>query len=358
MQSYEWQLFFLVVGTTFVSTLASLCDFNNFSNGCEDEIGAFCNQSTQQCQCKPGYPVRVNSFCLLLKNVTQSCYLSKQCRQLPKSYVGCYDYDFNELNETAIIDLPPDQWSIGKCLCSKSYFLRQNECFPKKENGERCDDSTQCLLENSFCDNTFSAKGKCKCRPGYIALNPTSDKCVQMRKIGEMCKENSQCQLSDINSECVDNLCQCRSGYMMNWASVCIRLTKTRTRDSLYQNTFMIIVVVGTAIIFGLLCTAHRRWTTPVTLLDESLRSTQTSQQYCAGCRMHPRLNSLPSDSFSSSELHSHSPSIAVIWPLQRQNLAPPPRYPDLLPQDNPPSYAEAMRNIEQSSTQQCSNNT
>lgn len=306
-------------------TDAIKCDFNRFPSGCEDEIGSVCNMTSNQCQCKDGFDVRVSDLlCLQLKNITESCFISAQCIQLPRAKIGCY-YDDQELVKITskslfrIQAMAHDLHLIkGACYCAPGYYLNSNnECVSKKLLDSFCISSNECLTTNSYCDYFTQ---KCRCKPKF-RYSSKRNKCVS-QLIGESCLSDEHCQVYDSNAECKIGGCQCKSSYIINSSGKCVQII---TRGASH-NVLMVIVIIGTALVFALLSTIHKKWTASEMFAQYDSDHHQAATRTISSCRTHHSHQHLSPAALSV-------PALAVIWPLQR---------PMFLPNDQPPSYAEA----------------
>jgi hypothetical protein len=105
----------------------------------------------------------------------------------------------------------------------------------------------------------------------------------------------------------------------------------------------MILVVVGTAVVFALLSTAHRKWSTPEDIfarnrsqaLSVNLMNRRTFQS-TNNCRS----NITRPDCHQSYPMPLSVPSLALIWPLRHQNES---QFNRINLEGGPPSYAEAI---------------
>jgi len=103
----------------------------------------------------------------------------------------------------------------------------------------------------------------------------------------------------------------------------------------------MMLVVVGTAIVFALLSTAHRKWSASEDIFDTTNRSDQISANLVNRRVFHPSSNYPQSiNCHQSYPVALSVPSLALIWPLRHQNES---RANQFYLEDGPPSYAEAI---------------
>jgi hypothetical protein len=105
----------------------------------------------------------------------------------------------------------------------------------------------------------------------------------------------------------------------------------------------MMLVVIGTAVVFALLSTAHRKWSTPEDIfarnrsqvLSASLMNRRTFQS-TNNCRS----NITRPNCHQPYPMPLSVPSLALIWPLRHQNDS---QFNRLNLEEGPPSYAEAI---------------
>ncbi|XP_044585745.1 prion-like-(Q/N-rich) domain-bearing protein 25 [Cotesia glomerata] len=183
----------------------------------------------QTCQCGPKYNYLTDKMCMITSLGTV-CKVASDCDD---------DYRF-ECSKDNI------------CVCKENFeILNNSTCLPKL--GKACWNNEKCFTENALCVDS-----KCQCKLGYkAALNGT---CIDSM-LGKSCEIDMDCddlnhlrcsdhkvcicqiyhvtQISscfsllyrfcdnDIrckvnNSICIDNLCQCRNGYVADSPSICL----------------------------------------------------------------------------------------------------------------------------------------
>ncbi|XP_074097851.1 uncharacterized protein LOC141526681 [Cotesia typhae] len=96
-------------------------------------------------------------------------------------------------------------------------------CLKKIMVGDTCRYLVECWpLENAICSNR-----KCRCLPNY---GPTSNKTNCVPLLDGDCDEDKKCYSE--NSECVDNYCQCKERFIMNFMKQCVRSAIGRSCDN------------------------------------------------------------------------------------------------------------------------------
>ena len=316
------------------------CNFDKYSDGCEDTFGSFCNRTVKECHCKSGHTVQIENFCLPPKNFSDPCFVSDQCWSSQITNIGCF-VDDKELDVRAF-----KLWQqtnnlfkiIGICLCPTTHYLNSSkECVFKKQVNEDCSASHECIQMNSYCDQTVK---QCKCKPTF-RYSVRKRRCVS-QVIGESCIDSDQCLIHDSNAECRIGSCQCRPGYMLSHTGRCIVVRIRGTSNHL----LMMLVVVATAVVFALLSTAHRKWSSS----DDLYRNSRVRNQIPLNTnwvtrRTFPTPHNMvfPNSNLSGNQTYPVSlsvPSLALIWPL-RQSESDISHRRHL--EDGPPSYDEAI---------------
>ena len=318
------------------------CNFKKYSDGCEDSLGSFCNKSVNECQCKTGFTIQVQSFCLPPKNFSDPCFVSAQCHSSDIPNVGCFVDDKELDNRSFKLWQSTDNLFkiIGICLCPTTHYLSSNsskECLLKKQVNEDCGASHECIQLNSYCDQSVK---QCKCKPTF-RYSIRKRRCVS-QLIGENCVDSDQCQVHDSNAECRIGSCQCRTGYMLSHSGRCVIVRLRGTSNHL----LMMLVVVATAVIFALLSTAHRKWSST----DDLFRTGRSRNQLPMNTnwitrRTFPTPHNMvfPNSSVSRNQTYPVSltvPSLALIWPLRQNESDINHR---IYLEDGPPSYDEAI---------------
>lgn len=313
------------------------CDFDKFTNGCEDSFGSYCNKTSNECQCKSGFTIKIDDYCLAKKNLSEPCFTSAQCMQTQDSIIGCF-IEEREINvKTLKTWISSDNVFkiVGICSCPPTHYLSsRKECVSKKLFNQNCSSSQECIADNSYCDQLTK---KCKCKPTY-RYSFRKSRCVSLL-IGESCTNNEDCVIHDTNAECRIGSCQCRSGFILSNSSKCVFVRIRGTSSHL----LMMLVVIGTAVVFALLSTAHRKWSTPEDIfarnrsqvLSASLMNRRTFQS-TNNCRS----NITRPNCHQPYPMPLSVPSLALIWPLRHQNDS---QFNRLNLEEGPPSYAEAI---------------
>ncbi|XP_074106153.1 prion-like-(Q/N-rich) domain-bearing protein 25 [Cotesia typhae] len=199
---------------------------------CYSHKDCFVNNSKcidHTCQCRPRYNYLTNQMCIITTLGTV-CKVASDCGD---------DYRFECSKDNV-------------CACKENFEISNNStCLPKL--GQACRDSEKCFPEKTVC-----ADNKCQCKLGYRStrngtcidsmLGKSCEFDVDCEDISHlMCSDSKVCicqsyhviQISscfsllyrscdnDIsctvnNSICIDNLCQCRDGYIADSPSMCL----------------------------------------------------------------------------------------------------------------------------------------
>jgi len=200
-----------VLSLSIVTVNSSItCDTVRYSSGCEDHIGSFCNQTTNQCECKAEYTVDVlnGRFCLKSRNLSESCIISDQCVNNSR----CFSNNTELLSSKVQYWIRPEVplFPEGKCVCPNNYFLNTfNVCQPKKSIEETCSQDNQCRQPYSVCNSTTN---KCSCDHSYV-YSTIIGHCVKGKYLGQGCTGREECQYSELHSWCIDGICLCGAGY-------------------------------------------------------------------------------------------------------------------------------------------------
>lgn len=188
------------------------CDFLKFERGCRNSDTQQCDQKSQQCKCRPQYPINLsNGICLEKKSIGESCMGSIQCDDIPNA--GCYGLD---------TEFKDDFWILlwhkfgltdpGKCNCDLrkgfSYNHSLKACVKNLIIGSHCSGGWDCYskVPNSIC----SAFDRCECGSGYY-YETHSDSCKLPLNYGDECVSNEGCVSSLLT--CDKGICKCKSGY-------------------------------------------------------------------------------------------------------------------------------------------------
>ena len=146
------------------------CDFQKFpESGCQDPVTTTCNSETDQCVCRPAYPVNVNGRCFAYRDISDLCVTSRQCSRIRAK---CIDNAGDEVvaNEDSASlvtsTTPPAATSssskpnegslrmmVGVCKCPEGLFHHpeKNECSVRIL-GRKCYFNTDCESDFlSFC---------------------------------------------------------------------------------------------------------------------------------------------------------------------------------------------------------------
>lgn len=183
------------------------CDHNKYTTGCEDRIGSFCNQTSNQCECRLDFEVQLSDrFCLKKRALFESCFISEQCLNDSKCFGNSSQLSSTSIELRPDVPLSPE----GLCLCPPTHFASAgNSCQERRGVGQSCEDDSQCLQPNSVCNATT---GQCACNHTYV-FSSVIGHCVKGKYLGEQCSGREECQYSEEYSWCIDNICMCGAGY-------------------------------------------------------------------------------------------------------------------------------------------------
>ena len=129
-------------------------------------------------------------------------------------------------NETTITTTPVSVTtaaSVSTCSCTQGYesansntscnclFTNQGRCLPVKIDFTSCTSNTLCTtyVSNSECIN-----GVCSCKSGFVS-EQGGDMCKD-QILGSKCKNDSDCSDKLSNTECFNSICDCITGFVSN----------------------------------------------------------------------------------------------------------------------------------------------
>ena len=185
------------------------CDHNKYSSGCEDSVGSVCNQTSNQCECRSDFDVNLaDRFCLKSRAVSETCVTSIQCLNGSKCFSNSSELMSSNIQFWVSPEVPlsPE----GVCDCPQTHFAnKENVCERRKSIGQSCEEDSQCLQPNSYCNKTTL---QCICKDTFVHSSVIGH-CVQGKFLGEMCSGREECQYSEEYSWCIDNICMCGAGY-------------------------------------------------------------------------------------------------------------------------------------------------
>ncbi|CAG5084620.1 Protein of unknown function, partial [Cotesia congregata] len=148
------------------------------NSDCKEILNSICS-GNGKCECQVNFKEYNTSACAPL--LRESCLKNRICAPLHSS---CKD-------DRCKCDDGFSEYSTDKCL---PHYIRM-----------RCDNDNDCsYILNSKCRSDVNI---CICKSTHKMLNETT--CAPL--LGQHCKPNEQCAMS--NSQCIDNVCQCQSGY-------------------------------------------------------------------------------------------------------------------------------------------------
>ncbi|XP_057342153.1 prion-like-(Q/N-rich) domain-bearing protein 25 [Microplitis mediator] len=210
---------------------------------CSKSIPCAVNNSNcieNTCQCGNNFLRESNDQCLE-SIINQYCHENLDCEMIQNtvcskdkvcvceanyiqvSYTRCAPllYEFCEENDDCATT--NSICSSHQCTCDIHYSRRSNDqCLPSHLGGQCTEDIDCDLVKNSEC----SSDKKCICKENYIELNKTM--CASPN--GYSCLTDEECGIK--NSVCIDNECQCRSGYITVSNIACILVQAKKYCDS------------------------------------------------------------------------------------------------------------------------------
>jgi hypothetical protein len=209
-----------IVCTLKVVNAFTKCNFKIHELGCDEETNTFCNNSTQNCICKPNYSIKLeNGICLQSVSIDGECMVSQECSLIPNA--KCLTVDGIELRYDQFKHFGSKIWQIsrklvkdkfgvlGFCKCKQSYqYDRQkNQCI-YKVIGSACSHHKHCskLVTNSECHS-----GLCNCQISHYHLNDT---CLLKKNLIDFCSNSFQCKSNLYCSQ--SSRCECRKNYEFN----------------------------------------------------------------------------------------------------------------------------------------------
>ena len=177
--------------------------YNESCNAIESRCYSNLECKNYKCKCSTGY-IWSNSSMKCLKFSHGSCNHS----------IECQDYDSNMI------------CSYEKCRCKDGYEIEIDRCIKKPlymaNHNNYCDVEYKC---NSTKNLICTSYNRCKCPVGQM-WSSNRNKCVKF-SIG-ICYLNRECQDQDYNMECSRRICQCKSGYQLDYlTSKCKPFDKT-----------------------------------------------------------------------------------------------------------------------------------
>lgn len=197
-----------VILLVFGETVLSPCDYQRFpSTGCEDELGAQCDQSISKCVCKPGnWVVFQRTFCF-----------PEECKR------GYY-YDHN----------------YKRCEQQRRATLNSNENY--------CKYDFHCQGDHINCHyNGWNRR--CQCNKGFV-YDVVSGECLQLKGLNGFCENDSDCRKYQYELVCRETTCQCDHGFTYNSdINGCEDNERIKERDSQTRTLIYIFIIMG--VMFG-----------------------------------------------------------------------------------------------------------
>lgn len=118
-------------------------------------------------------------------------------------------------NDTTCATMTNGQCRQGVCACKETYIediKNSSNCIgPPKIIGDQCQRNDEC--QETF-DRALCINEQCQCVTGYRFINQTK-KCIQKRGLYSDCTADYECYFHDENPnalECKRNVCLCREG--------------------------------------------------------------------------------------------------------------------------------------------------
>lgn len=122
----------------------------------------------------------------------------------------------------------------------------------EKKHGDKCVETKECGVENSYCDETYK---QCQCLPDHPVTNHY-DKCGPAAQVGEDCFFNAQCEETLLQTECRDNKCICKyelEPVKQPDGTIVCKDTYVPPEET-YVDPAMILVLVVMALMFIIIC--------------------------------------------------------------------------------------------------------
>ncbi|XP_057337116.1 prion-like-(Q/N-rich) domain-bearing protein 25 [Microplitis mediator] len=232
----------------------------NTDKDCEKINNSRCSLN-KSCVCKQGYIGINGTTCA--PALGEHCMVSEECAVDDSTCVNnkcqCQS-NFNPFDKSLCIRIDPTKFCFNdqdcqeiqfsrcegyRCLCKKNYFpLKSRLCVPML--GGFCRKNSDCIVDKSICEYSsckckrhYTAEGRHMCKPITLGKRCEEDKdcetipnaicsenkicvcdannyawnisrCTPM--LGGSCSAENQC-VSD-TFVCVDNICECRIGYV------------------------------------------------------------------------------------------------------------------------------------------------
>lgn len=142
------------------------CDFQKHpDSGCQDSITTTCNSETDQCICRPAYPVNVNGRCFAYRDISDLCVTSRQCSKI----------------KAKCIDNAGDEVVVNEETTTTTSTSSPAPSSPPSDLVSRPQESSLRMMV-----------GICKC-PDGLFHNPEKNEC-SVRILGRKCYFNTDCK--------------------------------------------------------------------------------------------------------------------------------------------------------------------
>ena len=325
------------------------CDFERIPGGGCHLRESYCSLHT--CICKPDYPINIaDRLCIAKrKTISEQCTFSQECQK------GSFCAEMNNNR-------------VCQCKRGHAYSIKSKLCV-KGLKGSVCRNHSECIGENQFCSLSV-----CDCMYGFEWFAP-DEACHKKSRYGESCDSAINCKIYDEFSECDLNLKQCTCGQFLsrkyaldevtdkcvscpperynNSTNTCLP-QKTTVKYSLldrstYERNSYQYVYVGLSmtplIVFAMIGFIYR-YVSPSgnspeqpTLLDQVASvSGQHNLDFTICMQMDFNGNPLTMNHSADS-----TTNLAQVLSSPIMTLPPPPAY-EIVSEDLPPSYDEAVR--------------
>ena len=188
-------------------------------NGCP--YSTECNHVTGYCECDNDHPllilISLKRFCLAKRYIGEPCTYSLQCSHVDNAICVSKSW-FDSANQEIKIQTSKtnkSQKSLrkehGKCVCRPGFWanLNSQKCESFLLDNVECNDSNQCIDQNSHCDLD---QRKCICDNGHY-YHSRHGRCILNLKPPDMiCNTHLDC-LRKFNKPmlCQMNVCKCEN---------------------------------------------------------------------------------------------------------------------------------------------------
>lgn len=239
------------------------CDFQKYpDSGCQDAITTTCNSETDQCICRPQYPVNVNGRCFAYRDISDLCVTSRQCSKIKAKCIDNAGDEVvvNEENSStsgtsstssspapAAVSKPHEsslRMMVGICKCPEGLFHHPetNECHVRIL-GRKCYFNTDCKCVSPTSTRVHNALLLSPCvilaapllHPLLLFIEPvlrsslTDPRILIVFSICHSLAPRNDCKhlliqqhttgFQRSHSFCDGSRCKCKSGFMQDYAT-------------------------------------------------------------------------------------------------------------------------------------------